>query len=92
MKKFVAIALVIFTLCSFVGCGAVSSMENIPENKFDNSGFVVIKQIGNIGIDEVYLVYNVETKVEYILIDGYQEISMCPYYDENGNIVIYKGE
>jgi hypothetical protein len=73
----------------FTGC---NYKDDVTTELLEESGFEIIDKIGHYGDVSIYLVYHSETKVEYIFVNGYCETSLCPYYDDNGNIVIYKGE
>lgn len=91
MKRFIAIILVIFILCGFTACGPSEGSGEYIERKLDEIGFGFVKDLGTVGVAEFYLVYDYKTRVEYIFIDGYYEINLIPYYDENGNVMIYDG-
>ena len=90
MKKLLAILCLIIMIFCFVGCA--SEKDSIVESINEDTCFVVIEEIGHYGDRYMYLVYDEKTKVEYIHTTGYNETSFCPYYDENGEVVIYKGE
>lgn len=49
-----------------------------------------IESYGNTG--GMYLVYDVKTKVKYILSVFSYGYSISPYYDETGNVAFYEGE
>ena len=91
MKKIIAIVLVVCMLWCFAGCSEVT--DNIRANKVSELGFVLIEEFGSYGSSRTYLVYDPNTMVEYLFYTAdYDSISMCPYYDSDGNVVIYKGE
>lgn len=96
MKRFIAIILFILTLFIFIGCDAKTGTTDYgaDENYIESFGFEIIDRIGNYGDRKVYLVYDTRTNVEYILIhDEYNHTdSLCPYYDETGNVAIYTGD
>ena len=93
MKKLLITLLAIVMIFCFVGCNERDTAYDRQVNEFmADSGFVLIERIGKQGDTYMYLVYDAESKVEYILIEGYCETSLCPYYDSNGEVVIYKGE
>jgi hypothetical protein len=93
MRKIFAIFLVVVTLLCLTACDTVTS-SNVEYGKklIKNAGFVIIEQKYVKGDDSAYLVYDSKTKVEYLIFDGYHSLSVCPYYDENGNVAIYEGE
>lgn len=98
MKKLLAVLCLIGMIFFLVGCDTsneqnVETIQDKVANEFIvDMGFVIIEKMGEFGDTCVYLVYDAETKVEYMLTEGYCETSFCPYYDENGEVVIYKGE
>lgn len=90
MKKLLAILCLITMLFCLTGC----KIKDDTTNKLiDECGFVLIEKNGNYGDYDIYRVYDPETKVEYILTNGYcGTIGLCPRFDENGEVMIYKGE
>jgi hypothetical protein len=93
MKKIFLIILIVFTLCCFAACDDYEeNTKNITENTIENMGFIPIENIYLHGDSCAYVVYDPATKVEYIVFDGYRSFSICPYYDENGDVAIYGGE
>ena len=80
MKYIVTILLVCFVLCMFVGC----SYETDDKSMLEDLGFIHLKTYGR----RTYLVYDTETRVQYIVNMNYGR-SFCPYYDETGNVAIY---
>lgn len=93
MKKLLVVLFIITMIFCFVGCDMYDKRYDASANEFmGDIGFVIIERLGNYGDTYVYLVYDAETKVEYIFTRGYSENSLCPYYDENGEVTIYKGE
>ncbi len=77
MKRFIAILLILVIAFSCVAC------SRIPMEK----RFVKIDEYKSPSGQYVSLVFDPKTKVEYFLFGG----SMCPRYDENGNITFYGG-
>lgn len=91
MKKIIVIVLTICLLCGLIGCTTKSIEKNI-ETAIEKSGFILIDLFGERGDVDIFLVYDPNTKVEYLFTRGpYSSMSICPYYDSNGNIAIYKG-
>ena len=91
MKKIIAIVLVVYMFCCFTGCAKLADHQT--EAFVTGSGFVVIEEFGRYGDTRTYLVYDPNTKVEYIVYHGtYHSTSICPYYDSDGNVVIYEGD
>ena len=93
MKILFTLFFIFIIMFCLVACNVADDIDDKATEKYaENTGFVIIKKLGECGDTCTYLVYDAETKVEYILIDGYCETSLCPYFDENGDVVIYKGE
>jgi hypothetical protein len=94
MKRLIAVLLIVIMCVGFSACGTYyASLDEYDDNELKIYGFVIIKQLGRYGESACYLVYDSVTKVEYIVCQGsYSNLSVCPYYDENGNIVIYGGK
>lgn len=78
MKRIIAILLVIFILCGLAAC---APCEPVDEQ------FEKIEKIGSVNGYTIWLVYDVNTKVVYVVSGD----SICPYYDADGNVAIYKG-
>ena len=89
MKKLLAILCVVTMIFCFVGC---APKDDAVVKNIEKCGFIVIDRIGRYGDISMYRVYNAETKVEYIYVRGAYESSLCPNFDENGDVIIYKGE
>jgi hypothetical protein len=81
-------------MIAMIFCFAGCKVKDDTANKLmDECGFVLIEKNGKYGDYHIYRVYDAETKVEYILTTGYSgTIGLCPRFDENGEVVIYKGE
>lgn len=91
MKKILAVILITVTLCCLTACDVSTVREETASAQMDDLGFEVIEYLGSYGDCYIYLVYDVQTKVEYIFANGYCRMSWSPYYDENGNVKIYEG-
>lgn len=89
MKRFIAVILVVATLFIFTACGAQGDVENTQLLE----GFNTIKMYDHeTWRYPSYLIYDVETNVIYIATITYNGgVTMCPYYDENGNVAFYDG-
>ena len=91
MKRLIALFLIIAMCIGLAACS--KSYDKWDNEQIETYGFIEIKQIGRYGEGASYLVYDPVTKVEYIAITGsYGSFSLCPYYDECGNVVIYEGD
>ena len=93
MKQIIAILLVLIIVFGCVGCTAYNEhFDNMAQEYIESAGFKVIEKFGNFGDYRTYLAYDSRTNVEYIVTFGNGTNGFCPYYDEHGNVVIYKGE
>ena len=92
MKRFIAILLITIMLFVFAGCESYEQMvyESVTEYASE-AGFEVIEMLGNHSDYRIYLIYDVDTKAEYLLTWGNGTHGFCPYYDSNGNVAFYKG-
>lgn len=90
MKKLLVILCLVAMIFCFAGC----KIKDDATNKLiDECGFVLIDKTGKYGDYNIHYVYDPETKVEYILTYGYSgTIGLCPRFDENGEVMFYKGE
>lgn len=92
MKKILAIVLIVVTLCCLTACESYDEgVKNVTKDVIINMGFIPIENIFVSGDNCAYLVYDPDTKVEYIFYDGYRSFSICPYYDKNGSVKFYEG-
>ena len=90
MKRFIALLLVIFVCISLTAC--CFDYEEVDTEQIEEYGFVKIKTFGVYGEGGCYLAYDPATNVEYLVTTGsYGEFSLCPYYNEQGNVAIYEG-
>lgn len=93
--KVLLLVLLIFPLCFiFSGCGTKTSsyednsrrrfvlVEKIQDNFETESGYIV----------HIYIAVDKETKIMYIVVDGYCRFSITPLLDENGKPMKYEGE
>lgn len=89
MKRIVAILLAMFIVFTFVGCGACESEDSYKEIV---EGFVTVKELDT-SYRKAYMVYDKDTRVMYIVTEGYYGApSFSPYYDSNGDVAFYKGD
>lgn len=88
MKRFIIALFILVTLFTFTACRSkVEDTVIIP-------GFNTIKILNKdeLGYD-TYLIYDTETKAMYIASYTYNGgVTLCPYYDEMGNVAFYEGE
>ena len=93
MKKLLIILCLIAMVFCFTGCDKRDQLQyEAVNNMVTDMDFVVIEEISHYGDTYIYLVYDSETNVEYILVDGYCETSLCPRYNRNGDVMVHKGE
>lgn len=78
MKRFIAILLVVLMLCGLVACAPAEQQD---------ARFRSVDKFRLTTGYRAQLVYDLETKVMYIICGD----SLCPYYDEDGNVMIYEG-
>lgn len=87
MRKKIIVSLLLSVLLT--GCSSSeTAMDDGP--KFEKSRFEYIDTLDEYWSIDMYLIRDKETGVNYILSNGYCASSMCPLYDENGNVVITK--
>ena len=83
-KRIIYILTAFLIMLSVVSCG---------KSKDDTlTRFEFVETYGAYGDYSFHRIRDVETGVEYILINGYCELSMTPLYDSNGEVVVTKGE
>lgn len=94
MKRFIALLLIAVMCFCLTACNSYwDRYDQLDDARFEEYGFIKIKQLGRYGENACYLVYDPITKVEYIACTGsYGNFSVCPYYDEYGNVAIYGGD
>lgn len=93
MKRFIAILLVLVIVFSCAGCKSYAEFRDEAYTRYiTKSGFEVIEQICTYGDYHVFLAYDTRTNVEYIVTIGAGSNGFCPYYDKDGNVVIYEKE
>ena len=88
MRKKIIVSVFLLSVL-LTGCSSNdTTMDGGP--KFEKSRFEYIDTLDEYWSIDMYLIRDKETGVNYILSAGYQASSMCPLYDENGNVVITK--
>ena len=93
MKRIIALLLIVIMLLSLTACAAKEeSVNSFTEKGMREIGFTVESYLGNFGDKYFYLIHDNNTKVKYIYVDDYMGMSLCPYYDEDGNVDIYEGD
>lgn len=91
MKRFITLLLVVLVCISLVACSETYNKWN--REQIESYGFVVTNEFGVYGESGAYLVYDPATKVQYIVTAGPNgDISLCPYYNKDGNISFYGGD
>lgn len=86
-KRFIILCLVCTFLFGLTGCGTKVDTDNHQEF-FDK--FVVIETRTNANYGTLYTVYDKDTMVMYYFTRCDRSRSLCPVYDENGNVMIYQ--
>ena len=93
MKKFLSILILIVVLCcTLVSCGASSScylkeVAESVESKYVD--FVVVEYSDK---DGWTILYDKNTKVMYIILDGYQSTGMAPILNADGTPRLFEGD
>ena len=88
MKRIIVLVVIIILCINLVACEYSRTESDLKQQ--EAFGFVTIEQRGYYGDSAAYLIYDPTTKVEYIVINGSGgNFSICPYYDEHGNVAIY---
>lgn len=92
MKRIIAVLLLVFMLCTLTACGSIDELRKSQAEEYANSaGFEIVKELNRWADYYIFLVYDRNTHVEYILTWGGGTAGFCPYYDENGDVAFYKG-
>lgn len=96
MKRIIAILLVAVIVFGCVACADHDWEEDYRDNtarRYINSvGFEIIEKLSEFGDYRTFLTYDTRTKVEYIVTFGNGTNGFYPYYDKDGNVVIYGGK
>lgn len=88
MRKKIIVSVLLSSVL-LTGCSSnETAMGDGP--KFEKSRFEYVDTLDEYWSIDMYLIRDKETGVNYILSNGYCASSMCPLYDENGNVVITK--
>lgn len=87
--------LILTLMVLLVGCGAEQyTDEQGNTNDLIGGRFVILDECTDNGTEGnyycTYVTYDKDTKVMYYILDGYRRAGLCPMYDTNGNIMIYK--
>lgn len=90
--KSIAIVLCVLMVFLFVSAVFISTSDGAKTGYLNEIGFNVIEKIGSCdsGNTNIYLAYDAQTKVEYIITLGFGGVMFCPYYGSDGNVVIYE--
>ena len=87
-KRIIYILIVLCLSVISTSCGKVdSTTEPLLKGRFD-----YVETIGSSGDCDFHIIRDSETGVEYIWMNGYGRMALCPLYDSNGEIVVEKGE
>lgn len=92
MKKTLAVLLLIVSLFCFAGCGARNSghIENVAVAV--SSKYIDFEVVERDVYEGWTILYDKNTKVMYIILDGYQSTGMTPILNADGTPKLYKGE
>ena len=85
-KRFIILCLVCTFLFGLTGCETEIDTDS-HQVIFDK--FVVIETRRNEEYGTLYTVYDKDTMVMYYFTHCDRSRSLCPVYDENGNVMIY---
>lgn len=89
MRKRILCILSIICLSTFsTSCGE----NSWPTSNRLKGRLEYIETIGDSGDCDFHIIRDSETGVEYIWMNGYGRMALCPLYDDNGEIVVKKGE
>lgn len=88
MKKFLIVVMVL--ALALTGCGKTKRIiyENDEKTFFDT--FIVLEQRDNFDDGYLYIVYDKETKVEYYIFGSGYRGGICPIYNTDGTVKVYK--
>jgi hypothetical protein len=91
MKRIIVVLLMIIMLLGLTACSSVEG-PTTGERNVEGLGFHIIEDFGEYGMYHIYLVYDPNTMVEYLItLDSYGR-SICPYYNSDGTVAIYNGK
>ena len=85
-KTLFVIIITCFLFCFLTGCKTTIDTDN-HDVFYDK--FVVIETRDNPEYGTLYTVYDKDTMVMYYFTHCDRSRSLCPVYDENGNVMIY---
>lgn len=95
--KFIALLLtLLLTLSCFAGCDVPNNNENNQE-KTEQEAYINSIQFQKIKTQKltndvyIYIYYDVNTKVMYQFIDGYQAGGLSVMYNSDGSVMLYEG-
>ena len=93
MKRVITFLLIFIIVFSCTGCKAYNDhFDNMYREYIESFDFKIIKKLGSYGDYRAFLAYDTRTNVEYIVTVGNGSNGFCPYYDKDGNVVIYGGK
>lgn len=91
MKRIVAVLLLVIMLLGLTACSS-TEQPTAGEMFIEECGFHIKEYLGKHVSLSVYLVYDVDTRVEYLFAFDGTRISICPYYNSDGTVAIYNGK
>lgn len=91
MKRIVAVLLLVIMLLGLTACSSIEQ-PTVGEVFIKECGFHIKEALGKYGTTTVYLVYDVDTGVEYLFAFDGDRMAICPYYNSDGTVAIYNGK
>ena len=81
MRKIILISILISILIiSLNGCGVKTITYPDGQEKMLSKQFTIVKKTRLFGSESCYYIYDNNTKIMYLYIQGGYHASMCPYY------------
>ena len=91
-KKIIAIIMAAMMAFSIIGCTSYQeSVDMSKEGKSLGGGYFTLIRKWDSNYT-YYIVYANNTKVMYLIIDGYQAYGITPLYNADGTLQVYDGE
>ena len=92
MKKILSCLLLVFLLVSFMSCSASMSGNIGAIAEVVDSKYVDFEVIDSDSMDGWIVLYDKNTKVMYVILDGYQSTGMTPILNADGTPKLYEGD
>lgn len=89
MKKFLIMVMVLTLILT--GCETSKKSYDDDEMVISDT-FIVLERVYNFDDGAFYTVYDKETKVEYFIYSNGYQGGICPIYNADGTVKVYKGE